>query len=142
FRAPGGTYGHFDQSYFDAMAAAGYQVHDWNVDSGDSSRLGVPASEVLAEVKSSVLKDKLTVLLHDSSRHEESVKALPDIIAYYKNKGYAFASLTNKTEPIQFKVAKKLKWERVSVTEAQIKRFAAQSEALARIADQQEPKLV
>ncbi|MNZ91570.1 Peptidoglycan-N-acetylglucosamine deacetylase [compost metagenome] len=142
FRAPGGTYGHFDQGYFDAMAAAGYQVHDWNVDSGDSSRLGVPASEVLAEVKSSVLKDKLTVLLHDSIRHEESVKALPDIIAYYKDKGYVFDSLTVNTEPIQFKAAKKLKWERAAVTEAQIKRFAAQSDALARIADQQEPKLV
>src|SRR4029453_11475706 len=55
FRAPGGTYTNFDQSYFDAMAAAGYQVHDWNVDSGDSKRIGVPASEILSTIKSSKL---------------------------------------------------------------------------------------
>ncbi|WP_114378102.1 polysaccharide deacetylase family protein [Paenibacillus prosopidis] len=147
FRAPGGTHSNFDQGYFDAMAAAGYQVHDWNVDSGDSKRRGVPASEIIATVKGSKLADKLIVLLHDSAGHEESVKALPAIIKYYKSKGYSFAPLTDKVEPIQFTVAKKLKWSREKVTESQRAKLAHFSEALGRSsrqaqAEQKEPVLI
>jgi peptidoglycan/xylan/chitin deacetylase (PgdA/CDA1 family) len=129
-RAPGGTYSNFDQSYFDAMAAAGYQVHDWNVDSGDSKRIGVPASEILSTIKSSKLAHTLNVLLHDSGGHAESVKALPDIIKYYKSKGYAFAKLTDQIEPIQFKVAKKLKWTRVQATKLEKAKLVQFSEKL------------
>lgn len=147
FRAPGGTYSNFDQGYFEAMAAAGYQVHDWNVDSGDSKRRGVPASEIIATVKGSKLADKLNVLLHDSTGHEESVKALPAIIKYYKSKGYSFAPLTDKIKPIQFTVAKKLKWSRAKVTESQKTKLAQFSEALGNSsrqaqAEQKEPVLI
>jgi len=123
-RAPGGTYSNFDQGYFDALAAAGYKVHDWNVDSGDSKRRGVPAAEIAANIKASKLKDKLNVLLHDGSGHEQSVKALPEIISYYKNLGYAFMPIAEQDEPMQFKVAQKLKWSRAAVTEAQMAMLA------------------
>ncbi|MCA0758645.1 polysaccharide deacetylase [Paenibacillus sp. N4] len=118
-RAPGGTYGNFDQGYFDALAEAGYLVHDWNVDSGDSKRTGVPVSEIIATVKGSKLADKLVVLLHDSTGHEASVKALPAIINYYKAKGYTFAPLTERVEPIRFRMAVKPKWTRAKVTRAE-----------------------
>lgn len=115
-RAPGGTYSNFDQGYFDALAAAGYLVHDWNVDSGDSKRKNVPAAEIISTVKGSKLGDKVVVLMHDSGGHAETVKALPSIISYYKGKGYAFAALTEQVEPIHFQTAKKLKWDRAKVT--------------------------
>ena len=132
FRAPGGTYSNFDKGYFDAMAAAGYQVYDWNVDSGDSKRVGVPASEILTTVKGSKLADKLIVLLHDSAGHAESVKALPAIIKYYKSKGYAFAPITDQVEPIHFKVAKKLKWSRAQVSRPEKIKLVQFSEKLGR----------
>lgn len=118
-RAPGGTFGNFDQGYFDALAEAGYLVHDWNVDSGDSKRSGVPATEIVATVKEAKLADKLVVLLHDSAGHEASVKALPAIINYYKSKGYSFAPLTDRVEPIRFRTAIKPKWTRAKVTRAE-----------------------
>ncbi|WP_053372711.1 polysaccharide deacetylase family protein [Paenibacillus sp. FJAT-27812] len=130
FRAPGGTYTNFDQSYFDAMAAAGYQVHDWNVDSGDSKRVGVPASEILSAIKSSKLANTLNVLLHDSAGHAESVKALPEIIKYYKSKGYSFAKITDQIEPIQFRVAKQLKWSRALATQPEKAKLVQFSEKL------------
>lgn len=147
FRAPGGTYGNFDQGYFDAMEAAGYQVHDWNVDSGDSKRLGVPSAEILDTIKNSRLADKLIVLLHDSATHEESVKALPEIIAYYKSKGYSFAPMTEETKPVQFTLASKLKWTRAKVTKAQAQKLTQFSEALGRSVRQEpavspEPALI
>jgi len=116
-RAPGGTYSNFDKGYFDALQGAGYIVHDWNVDSGDSKRKAVPAAEIISKVKGSKLLDKNVVLMHDSLNHGESVKALPAIIAYYKEKGYSFGVLTNEVEPVHFKVADKLKWSRPKLSE-------------------------
>lgn len=118
-RAPGGTFGNFDQSYFDAMKKAGYTMFDWNVDSGDSVRVGVPASEIIKNIRNSKLSDKTVVLLHDSSIHGESVKALPDIIRYYKEQGYTFAPLTEAVEPVTFRLADKLKWSRPKATSAE-----------------------
>ncbi|TCM95771.1 peptidoglycan/xylan/chitin deacetylase (PgdA/CDA1 family) [Paenibacillus sp. BK033] len=115
-RAPGGTFGNFDQGYYDALAKAGYIVNDWNVDSGDSARVGVPAKEIVSTVKGSRLSGKVVVLMHDSSIHGESVKALPEVIGYFKNKGYQFAVLTEQVKPIQFRLAPTLKWKRPKVT--------------------------
>lgn len=104
-RAPGGTYGHFDKTYFDLMAQAGYKVFDWNIDSGDSKRKGVPSSEIVSNVVSAKQKNEVIVLMHDGAGHAETVKALPDIIKFYKKKGYAFRTLTSNMAPIQFAVS-------------------------------------
>jgi peptidoglycan/xylan/chitin deacetylase (PgdA/CDA1 family) len=144
-RAPGGTYANFDQGYFDAMKAAGYKVHDWNVDSGDSKRVGVPASEIIANIRASKIANTLNVLMHDSSGHEETVKALPSIIAYYKQLGYSFAALSDGVDPMQFKVASQSKWSRGSVTESDKQSLAAFASRLDRkggIAKQAEPALI
>ncbi|WP_435169262.1 polysaccharide deacetylase family protein [Paenibacillus glycanilyticus] len=118
-RAPGGTFGNFDQGYYDALAKAGYIVNDWNVDSGDSTRVGVPAQEIVNTVKGSRLSGKVVVLMHDSSIHGESVKALPEVIDFFKNKGYQFAVLTDQVKPIQFRLSPSMKWKRPKVTAAE-----------------------
>jgi len=131
-RAPGGTFGNFDQSYFDAMEQAGYTMFDWNVDSGDSVRVGVPASEIKQNVRNSKLYDETIVLLHDSASHAESIKALPDIIQYYKKQGYTFAPLTESVKPVTFRLADKLKWSRPKATEkerAEVRRGLAAGDA-------------
>ncbi|HZG88417.1 polysaccharide deacetylase [Paenibacillus sp.] len=110
-RAPGGTASNFDAFYFYYLEKAGYSVHDWNVDSGDSRRKGVPAAEIVANVKRAKLTHEMNVLLHDGAGHEESVKALPDIIRYFKDKGYRFAALSEDVKPIAFRVGKP-KWSR------------------------------
>lgn len=115
-RAPGGTHRNFDIGYFDALDAAGYRVHDWNVDSGDSKRRGVPAAEIVANVKASRIADTLNVLLHDSAGHEESVKALPQIIQYYKALGFTFEVLEDGVKPMQFQLAEQTKWKRGQVS--------------------------
>lgn len=101
-RAPGGTYGHFDETYFNLLELGGYKVFDWNVDSGDSRRKGVPASEIVNNVVSAQQQNQVIVLLHDGSGHGESVKALPEIIQYYKKQGYAFRSVSPDQPPVQF----------------------------------------
>lgn len=103
-RAPGGTYGHFDATYFELLKEAGYTVMDWTVDSGDSKRKGVPAAEILQE-SVSLKSSRIILLLHDGAGHAESAKALPEIIARYKAAGYSFGVLDADQEPVQFRVS-------------------------------------
>ncbi|WP_426334042.1 polysaccharide deacetylase family protein [Paenibacillus silvae] len=104
-RAPGGTYGHFDHTYFDLLKRGGYAVMDWNVDSGDSKRRNVPAAEIVAHATAvSAGTSNALVLMHDGGAHAETVKALPDIIHYYKQQGYRFEVMQSSDEPVQFQV--------------------------------------
>ncbi|UQZ37542.1 polysaccharide deacetylase [Paenibacillus sp. PK3_47] len=104
-RAPGGTYGHFDETYFDLLQKAGYAVVDWNVDSGDSRRKGVPAAEILQASVEDTSSSQVVLLLHDGAGHEESAKALPEIIGRFKAAGYAFDVLQPDQKPVQFRVS-------------------------------------
>ena len=99
-RTPGGTYKNWDPFYFFYMDQADYIVYDWNIDSGDSKRVGVPTNEIIQNVKKAKLNNKLILLMHDGTGHENTVKALPEIIHYYKEKGYQFSRLTEEVEPI------------------------------------------
>lgn len=121
-RAPGGTSTNFDAFYYYYLDLAGYRVVDWNVDSSDASRVGVPASEIVQAVKKTPLRQEMVVLMHDGTGHQETVKALPQIIHYFKEKGYRFALLTEQTNPSQFQVVK-TKWNR-SVSFADFSRTA------------------
>lgn len=104
-RAPGGTYGHFDQSYFDLLKWGGYTVMDWNVDSGDSKRKGVPAKEILRNAtKVPAGASSVIVLMHDGGAHAETVKALPGIIKYYRDQGFRFDTMKASDEPVQFRI--------------------------------------
>ncbi|PZE20839.1 polysaccharide deacetylase [Paenibacillus xerothermodurans] len=118
-RAPGGTYRHFDAFYFYYMDQAGYEVHDWSIDSGDSKRVGVPANEILQTVKKGPLGHQVIVLMHDGTGHAETVKALPGIISWFKTKGYAFAALSPQVKPIHFSLSTP-KWpQSVNIAEHQ-----------------------
>lgn len=110
-RAPGGTYSQYDAFYFYYLDRAGYRVFDWNIDSRDSRRVNVPAEEIIGQIKQSPLSHEAIVLLHDGSGHEQTVQALPDIIRFYKEQGYQFASLHMDMKPMQFSIGK-LKWQR------------------------------
>ncbi|BFH60271.1 polysaccharide deacetylase [Paenibacillus azoreducens] len=130
-RAPGGTAGHFDDTYFRLMKLGGYIVTDWNVDSGDSKRRGVPESEIIKGAETPVKSDRVVLLMHDGSGHGESVKALPQIIAWYKSKGYQFGVLSPNDEPIQFKVNDKARsLKRNAPSEAWVQSHVAGNAAL------------
>lgn len=104
-RAPGGTSGHFDDTYFYLLKQAGYLVMDWNVDSGDSKRRGVPSAEIIKESVPDTKASRVVLLMHDGGGHEESAKALPEIISRYKAAGYTFGVLDNSVTPVQFRVS-------------------------------------
>lgn len=106
-RAPGGTFGHFDSTYFNLLKQAGYRVMDWTVDSGDSRRRGVPAAEIVQASVADLNSASVVLLLHDGSGHEQSAKALPAIIERYRAAGYEFGVLDTQSDPVQFRVSSK-----------------------------------
>ncbi|WP_164821715.1 polysaccharide deacetylase [Paenibacillus koleovorans] len=113
-RAPGGTYNHFDAFYFYYLEQAGYSVFDWNVDSGDSLRVNVPRGEIAANAKAKTLKREMVVLMHDSAGHQESARALPEVIRYYRELGYRFAALDETVNPVQSSLSKSVKSKAMS----------------------------
>ena len=79
------------------------RIYDWNADSGDGLNPHLSPSRILKNSKSD--KDTVVLLMHASPLHKNTAKALPDIIAYYKAKGYTFKTIDCKT-PEVFKYIK------------------------------------
>lgn len=76
----------------------GYQYYDWNCENGDAV-LEKRAALYIEYAKTSIgTKDKIILLMHDGSGNEETVKALPQILAYLKKQGYTFEVL-DETSP-------------------------------------------
>ncbi len=101
-RAPGGTAGSFTAEYWAALAAQGYREVGWNVSAGDDSR--ATAAQIAAGVAEQLearkyLWSHAIVLMHDGRGHAETVRALPDIIRYFKDRGFEFRVVNLETPP-------------------------------------------
>ena len=74
----------------------GYEYFDWNIDSGDTGRIG---SKAIVKNVTSNLKNHHTyvVLMHDYGANEQTADALKEIIHYGKDNGYQFDRITMDT---------------------------------------------
>ncbi len=74
----------------------GYSYFDWTVDSKDAIGGSRDAMSVYNRVINQAQEQNTCiVLMHDTNATSESIKALPDIIAWFKNAGYSFDTLDN-----------------------------------------------
>ncbi len=101
-RAPGGSAGSFTAEYWAALADQGYREVGWNVSSGDASR--AKADQIAATVARQMdtrkfLWSHAIVLMHDGRGHEETVRALPAIIQYFKDRDFEFRVVNLETPP-------------------------------------------
>ena len=96
-RAPGGRMSLFDEAYDAVTADNGYVEHDWNVSSADSDPSGPVAQDLIDNIAGQATMDSAIILMHSSSGHEETVRALPEIIRVLREKGYAFGVVTPMT---------------------------------------------
>ncbi|WP_174704656.1 polysaccharide deacetylase family protein [Paenibacillus physcomitrellae] len=86
-RAPYGSAPQINKKFRDDIVDAGFKMWDWTVDSEDWSYKNHP-EKVIGQVKRQVRGNLNVILMHET---KQTVQALPQIIAYLKNKGYAFA---------------------------------------------------
>lgn len=88
------------------MHNMGYEYFDWNCDSGDAAGNNVSVSKLVANIKSSNPGSKrVVVLMHDAGNKSTTPQALPQIIEYFRSKGYSFGVLTEKVTPVHHKIA-------------------------------------
>lgn len=67
---------------------------DWNALNADSEGKRKNASQLVEHaIRTSQGKEIVVLLMHDTYGKEETMKALPDIIKYYKTNGYTFKTL-------------------------------------------------
>ncbi|MGL5329894.1 MAG: polysaccharide deacetylase family protein [Peptostreptococcaceae bacterium] len=68
---------------------------DWNALNKDAEGRKKNAKELAQEaIKTSEGKEMVVLLMHDTYGKEETAKALPEIIKYYKDNGYQFKTLS------------------------------------------------
>ncbi|WP_305138328.1 polysaccharide deacetylase family protein [Dubosiella newyorkensis] len=99
-RFPGGSSNMISANYVDGLMTTltqkvqeqGYQYFDWNVDSTDASGNRVPVSQLVENATASD-DQYINILMHDTDAKDTTVEALPEIIKYYKDKGYVFLGL-------------------------------------------------
>lgn len=82
----------------------GYYYVDWNVDSMDASDTVVTKNRIVSEVLNQSLgKQKVNILMHDSSAKTTTAEALPAIIKGLKEQGFRFEKISERSPIIQFK---------------------------------------
>ena len=95
WRCPGGTFSWKGMSSLKEYAANNNKVYiDWNSSAEDAVGSPKNADQLYDNVvKYSEGKDVVVLLMHDTYGKEESAKALPRIIQYFKSNGYKFKTL-------------------------------------------------
>lgn len=102
-RFPGGTSNTVSRKYNKGIMkkltkqvhSKGYEYFDWNLSCGDGSN-GLSVNKIYKNSIKSKSK-KIILLMHDANGKENTIKALPKIIKYYKKKGYTFKVLDKKS---------------------------------------------
>ena len=93
YRFPGGSYG-LNRELIEAVTAHGMKYVDWNASICDAEYYEAPC-EILYEnaVESSKGRNRVVLLAHDTTTKATTAQALRDIIKYFKNQNYKFATL-------------------------------------------------
>ena len=72
----------------------GWQWVDWNVCAEDATASHPDAAQILRNIRRDADgQDTCVVLLHDTKATGQTVKALPDMIAYFREQGYNFCTV-------------------------------------------------
>jgi peptidoglycan/xylan/chitin deacetylase (PgdA/CDA1 family) len=90
-------------SMVDLLHKNNLKIYDWNTDSGDGAHPNANPGVFVRNSKSN--KDSVILLMHCAYMSKNSVKALPDIIKYYKENGYEFKIIDAST-PEEFHFVK------------------------------------
>ncbi|AWK49814.1 polysaccharide deacetylase [Clostridium beijerinckii] len=98
------NYYRISESMVNLLHKNNLKIYDWNTDSGDGANPNSNPSVFIKNSKSN--KDSVFLLMHCAYMSKNSVKALPDIIKYYKDNGYEFKVIDENT-PEEFHFIKK-----------------------------------
>lgn len=106
-RFPGGSSNSISRKYSKgimtrltkSLPEKGYTYLDWNCSSGDADGNHIPAQQLVANVKNYTrnMNGNICVLMHDTKAKDTTVQALPEILEYFKGRGFTFEVLTESS---------------------------------------------
>lgn len=106
-RFPGGSHKRLSSSFLKKLHNKNFKVYDWNLENSDGLKPKTSSCELYEKaINGSEKKNKIILLLHCTDNHKNTCKALPEIIKYYKSKGYEFRTITEETKELYFPVKK------------------------------------
>ena len=73
----------------------GFKIYDWTQDTLDGANPKSSPDSIYSHAISD--KDSIVLLMHCANVNKTSPQALPQIIKYYKDKGYTFKKITEET---------------------------------------------
>ncbi|AND84460.1 polysaccharide deacetylase family protein [Clostridium tyrobutyricum] len=106
-RFPSGSKDHLNPNLLDKLHSCGYKIFDWNLCLSDGINYNTPVNKLYTEgTKKCINPNKIFLLAHCSGENKNTCEALPKIIKHYKELGYEFRTITEKTPEYHFKISR------------------------------------
>lgn len=97
-RFPGGSKDHLDNEMLYLLHKCNYKIYDWNVDSSDGINPKASPNTLFEKATNPKIKPvRIILLMHCGYMQKNTCKALPEIINFYKSKGYKFKVISENT---------------------------------------------
>ncbi len=109
-RFPGGSSHHLTRSLLDNLHSYNLKVYDWNVDLYDGSKADAPVYQIIKNGENIKPQySRVIILAHCNSNNMNTVKALPEIIKFYKDSGFEFCAITDDTDEYYYRLKQSFK---------------------------------
>ncbi|WP_061332015.1 polysaccharide deacetylase family protein [Clostridium botulinum] len=106
-RFPGGSVKRLNKGFKKELEEKHFKVYDWNVDCQDGMKPKISPNRIFKKATESNVKDEpIILLMHCDYMQKNTCKALPEIIKFYKDKGYEFKTINNETPECYFPLRK------------------------------------
>lgn len=108
-RFPFGSNKKLSQSFLNNLHNHNFKVYDWNLFMSDGINCKTPPYKLYKEATKPVESGEPVILLmHCDYTHKNTCKALPEVIKFYKNKGYEFKVIDETTPEHYFPLKKQV----------------------------------
>ncbi|HCL4438381.1 polysaccharide deacetylase [Clostridium botulinum] len=102
-RFPGGSVKRLDEKFKKELEEEGFKIYDWNMALTDGINPKAPVGKFYKEgTKRKKPLSKVILLMHCDCLNKNTCRALPDIIEFYKDKGYEFKIIDKNTPEFVF----------------------------------------
>lgn len=106
-RFPGGSAKHLDSEMLEKLHKNNLKVYDWNASTEDGVNPHLSVDKLVANSKKYKHRsDKIILLMHCNSNNTNTIKALPQIVNYYRSHGYEIKPITDKTPEYHYSFRK------------------------------------
>lgn len=104
-RFPGGSAGRMTQELLEKLHSNNMRVFDWTLDLHDGTSADISVGQIIKNGRNfNSNYTRLIILAHCNSNNLNTVKALPEIIKYYKEMGYEFAAIKDDTPDYYYRL--------------------------------------